>query len=247
MNEIHQIINLYWSIPKIEINILIFLNLLGSLLLGLCVGYERSYHGRAAGMRTYGLVCMASTGLIVILGYPNVWYGTGISGYTGDPTRVIQGIVTGIGFLGAGLIRMEGLTISGMTSAASIWSASAIGILVGLGFYGAAILLAVLSVFCMVIINKIEDILPSRPSILIHIRFEKNSNPNFDEWKEKAKQRGYVISENNLSTSVNDGILEWRFIAIAINNYQKENINQLTNEIMKINGISSCSLTPSKT
>ena len=48
----------YWSIPEVATNIVVFLNPLGALLLGLVVGYERSYHGRAAGMRTYGLVCL---------------------------------------------------------------------------------------------------------------------------------------------------------------------------------------------
>jgi putative Mg2+ transporter-C (MgtC) family protein len=50
----------YWSAPEIAANIVIFFNLIGALFLGLVVGYERAYHGRAAGMRTYGLVCMAS-------------------------------------------------------------------------------------------------------------------------------------------------------------------------------------------
>src|ERR1700740_3679569 len=93
----------YWSSGVLATNGVILLNLLGALLLGLMVGYERSYHGRAAGMRTYGLVCMASSALTVIVAYSGYWYG----GHAGlpanpDPTRVIQGIVTGIGFLGAG-------------------------------------------------------------------------------------------------------------------------------------------------
>ncbi len=54
---------------------MVFLNLFGALLLGMLVGYERSYHGRAAGMRTYGLVCMASAALTVIVGYSSFWYG----------------------------------------------------------------------------------------------------------------------------------------------------------------------------
>ena len=65
----------YWSATEVATNIIVFLNLLGALLLGLVVGYERSYHGRAAGMRTYGLVCMASAALTVIAGYPGYWYG----------------------------------------------------------------------------------------------------------------------------------------------------------------------------
>lgn len=63
----------YWSLPVLEINLLLFANLFGALLLGLLVGYERSYHSRAAGMRTYGIVCMASCALTVFAGYPGFW------------------------------------------------------------------------------------------------------------------------------------------------------------------------------
>ena len=65
----------YWSAPMIEANFFILLHLAGALALGLLVGYERAYHGRAAGMRTYGLVCMASAALTVIGGYSHFWYG----------------------------------------------------------------------------------------------------------------------------------------------------------------------------
>ena len=157
----------YWSAPEVAANIIVFLNPLGALLLGLIVGYERSYHGRAAGMRTYGLVCMASAALTVIVGYPAYWYG-GHSDLvpTSDPTRVIQGIVTGIGFLGAGVIMKEGFNISGLTTAASIWASSAIGILVGVGFYVAAILLTILSAGSMMWISRVEGWLPSRHVVM---------------------------------------------------------------------------------
>jgi putative Mg2+ transporter-C (MgtC) family protein len=65
----------YWSGPVVAANFFVLLHLLGALALGLMVGYERSYHGRAAGMRTYGLVCMASAALAVIGGYSQFWYG----------------------------------------------------------------------------------------------------------------------------------------------------------------------------
>ena len=129
----------YWSKHELFTNGLILLHLVGALLLGLLVGYERSYHGRAAGMRTYGLVCMASAALTIVSGYPEFWYGGGTGAIAPvDPTRVMQGVVTGIGFLGAGVIMREGFTISGLTTAASIWSSSVIGILVGAfaGYYG---------------------------------------------------------------------------------------------------------------
>src|SRR3954464_59535 len=118
----------YWSSSELATNAVILLNLFGALLLGLMVGYERSYHGRAAGMRTYGLVCMASCALTVIAGYPEFWYGgRGAHLATVDPGRIIQGVVTGIGFLGAGVIMRDGANISGLNTAASIWTVAAIG------------------------------------------------------------------------------------------------------------------------
>src|SRR5476649_2256231 len=152
----------YWSPAELATNGVILLNLLGALLLGLLVGYERSYHGRAAGMRTYGLVCMASAALTVLGGYPEFWYGGHGMVSGSDPTRVIQGIVTGVGFLGAGVIMREGFNISGLTTAASIWAVSVIGILIGVGFYAAAIMLALLSAGCMIWLSRLEAWLPSR-------------------------------------------------------------------------------------
>ena len=161
----------FWSHSALEVNAVVFLNLLGALALGLLVGYERSYHGRAAGMRTYGIVCMASAALTVFAGYPDHWYGGGHATVLGvmDPTRVVQGIVTGVGFLGAGVIMKEGLNISGLTTAASIWASCAIGVLVGIGFYGAAILLALLSAALMMWGSRIEGNLPSRHAIAVHV------------------------------------------------------------------------------
>ena len=168
----------YWSAPEVATNLVVFLNLLGAMLLGLIVGYERTYHGRAAGMRTYGLVCMASAALTVITGFPGFWYGGHASVVVGaDPTRVIQGIVTGVGFLGAGVIMKDGLNISGLTTAASIWASSAIGIMVGVGFYAAAILLTLLSAVSMMWVSRLENWLPSRQAVAIVLRFRNDFVP----------------------------------------------------------------------
>jgi putative Mg2+ transporter-C (MgtC) family protein len=136
--------------------LLVAFNLLGGLLLGMVVGYERSYHGRAADMRTYGLVSMASTALTVFACYAASWCGGAGVHVATDPTRVVQGVVTGIGFLGAGVIK-DGPNISGLTTAASIWAASAMGVLVGVGFYGAAIALAVLCVASLSLMHRLES------------------------------------------------------------------------------------------
>ena len=96
-------------------------------------GFERSYHGRPAGFRTHTLVCVASSALMLVTMYQSHWYPESFSGRVAlDPTRMAQGIMTGIGFLGAGVIFKEGLTVRGLTTAASIWITAAIGILAGM-------------------------------------------------------------------------------------------------------------------
>ncbi|MDV2453252.1 MgtC/SapB family protein [Xanthomonas hortorum] len=160
----------YGSSPAVSANVTVFLTLAGALLLGLIVGYERTFNGRAVGLRTYGLVCMASAALTT---YPSLWHGGHASAPAlADPMRVVQGVVTGIGFLGAGIIIKDGLNIRGLTTAASVWSSSVIGILVGVGFYGAAISLSALSLACMMWGHRLEKWLPTHAGIAVVVRFK---------------------------------------------------------------------------
>lgn len=207
----------YWSLPIVEINLLLFANLSGALLLGLLVGYERSYHSRAAGMRTYGIVCMASCALTVFAGYPGFWWGQADASHLAvDPTRVVQGIVTGIGFLGAGVIMRDGLSISGLTTAASIWATSAIGVLVGVGFYPAAILLALLSASLMMWGVKIEARLPALAAAGITLSFLPGHEP--DELAIKAAMRdwGYALAEGSLHIACQHQQVSWQFVLVAL-------------------------------
>jgi putative Mg2+ transporter-C (MgtC) family protein len=230
----------YWSASVVATNIVVFFNLLGALLLGLLVGYERSYHGRAAGMRTYGLVCMASAALTVIAGYPSYWYGGQLATVaTGDPTRVIQGVVTGVGFLGAGVIMKEGFNISGLTTAASIWASSAIGILVGVGFYASAMLLAVLSAVSMMWVSKLEGWLPSRQAVAIILRFRQGFTPREDVLRRVARERGYEIAGGSITIEFRDGRPEWRFVAVALGKGQGATIAELATELTGFDGVES--------
>jgi len=233
----------YWSAPTVATNIVVFLNLLGALLLGLLVGYERSYHGRAAGMRTYGLVCMASAALTVIAGFPAYWYG-GHAGVvaTADPTRIIQGIVTGIGFLGAGVIMKEGFTISGLTTAASLWASSAIGILVGVGFYVAAILLALLSGASMMWISRLEGWLPTRHAVAIVMQFRRDFLPREDVLRCMAMERGYELAPGSISIAYADGRAEWRFVALALSKGHAAPLSELAAELTRFEGVENFNL-----
>ncbi|MBI4984718.1 MAG: MgtC/SapB family protein [Rhodocyclales bacterium] len=231
----------YWSASEVATNIIVFMNLLGAMLLGLLVGYERSYHGRAAGMRTYGLVCMASAALVVIVGYPSYWYGRHVEGMTAtaDPTRVIQGIVTGVGFLGAGVIMKEGFSISGLTTAASIWASSAIGILVGIGFYAAGMLLALLSAVSMMWVSRLEGWLPSRPAVALVMRFRKDFEPREDVLRRVARERGYDVADGSISVSYEGGRPEWRFVAVALGKDVAAPLTVLAGELAKFEGVES--------
>ena len=233
----------YWTAPLVASNLIVFFSLFGALLLGLLVGYERSYRGRAAGMRTYGLVCMASAALTVIAGYPGDWYGGQVVvGLGADPTRIIQGIVTGIGFLGAGVIMKEGFNISGLTTAASIWAASAIGILVGVGFYLSAMLLALMSAVCMIWVPKVTNWLPARQAIAIVMRFRQGVSPTEQRLRDAAAKRGYEIAGGSISISVENGKMEWHFVAVAFNKTSGAPISELAHEMDQFEGLESFQL-----
>lgn len=186
----------YWSKPELVTNGILLLHLLGASAVGLLIGYERSYHGRAAGMRTYALVCVGSTILTVISGFPGHWFG-GLqqTPAAADPTRVIQGIVTGIGFLGAGVIMKEGFTIRGLSTAASIWVTAAIGIVIGIGFYGAAICATFISMAIMGGFRRLEKALPHQTILHLTLVYARDKAPPAAEVRGRMKVYGYEIAD----------------------------------------------------
>ncbi|OIP11938.1 MAG: methyltransferase [Caldiserica bacterium CG02_land_8_20_14_3_00_36_38] len=121
-----------------------------SFLLGGLIGFERERRNRSAGLRTHVLVAVGST-LITITSIQFFK----IFGMT-DPSRIAANIVVGIGFLGAGTIMKEGLTVRGLTTAASIWVASAIGLACGLGYYYPAIITSVITFLTLIFLRNIE-------------------------------------------------------------------------------------------
>ena len=102
--------------------------------LGLAVGFEREIHGHPAGLRTHMLVAAGSGLFTVLSAYGFEGVAKGISGTSPiDPTRIAAQIVSGIGFLGAGAILKDGVVIRGLTTAASLWATSAVGMAAGAG------------------------------------------------------------------------------------------------------------------
>ncbi|BFH65259.1 MULTISPECIES: MgtC/SapB family protein [Paenibacillus] len=134
----------------------ILLRLLLSVLLGGLVGLERERSNHAAGLRTHILVCMGSTLIIMLSIY-------GFSAFVHevniriDPARLASAVITGVGFLGAGTILFTGKSITGLTTAASIWVIAAVGLAIGAGFYFASIMATLLILLTLVVFNKLEQ------------------------------------------------------------------------------------------
>jgi putative Mg2+ transporter-C (MgtC) family protein len=234
----------YWSGSILAANGFIGLNLIGALLLGMLVGYERSYQGRAAGMRTYGLVCMASTALTLFAGFAPLWYGGQGAQALVDPTRVVQGVVTGIGFLCAGVIMKDGLSIRGLTSAASIWAVSAVGVLLGVGFYTAALLLALLCALSMSLLQNLEMRLPGRATLDMTLTFRPGIRPNLEEVAQVAQARGYRMLRESVTISFADNQCVWRFGAVAMERSRALSPALLADELSTFEGLAKFSITP---
>lgn len=118
----------------------LFLRLAMATILGGLVGLERERLDRAAGLRTHALVCVASALIMVVstYGFP-IPPGRDATGFGMDPSRIAAQVVSGIGFLGAGVIIFRGGTIRGLTTAATLWSVAGVGLAAGGGLYLAAI------------------------------------------------------------------------------------------------------------
>jgi len=234
-----DLLSTYWSTPEVTANVIASLNILGALLLGLLVGYERSYRGRAAGMRTYGLVCMASCALTVMTGFPEMWHGGHLSPLVTaiDPGRVIQGIVTGVGFLGAGVIMRDGLNISGLTTAASIWAVAAIGVLVGVGFYSAAITLTLFSAALMMWGAKIDHFLPSRHAAAVHLYFRPGFVPSESDLERIILSNGYSIAKGSFTIARQDTKHEWRFVVVSLGRGKGGSLINLSRTLSTAEGV----------
>lgn len=136
----------------------ILIRMLMASLLGGMIGLERDMHGRAAGLRTHILVSLGAA-IFTILS-ETIAHNATASGFTSDPGRIAAQIVTGIGFLGAGVIIKVGVNIRGLTTAACLWTAAAIGMAAGSGHYVIAVTAALIAMFGLVIMKLVERLYP---------------------------------------------------------------------------------------
>ena len=126
--------------------------LLVSVIIGSLIGIEREKHGRAAGIRTHILVCLGASLTAIIEIYVH-----DVLGVNGDVFRISAQVISGIGFLGAGMIILKGdNVITGLTTAAGVWATAIIGIAVGYGFYSGAVIATALFLSAIIFFSKLE-------------------------------------------------------------------------------------------
>jgi putative Mg2+ transporter-C (MgtC) family protein len=206
--------------------LVIAVRVIGALVIGAAIGFERTFHGRPAGFRTHALVCVASSLLMLVTVYQSHWMTeTPIDAIRVDPTRMAQGIMTGIGFLGAGVIFKEGLTVRGLTTAASIWITAAIGILVGIGFYFAAILGALATLAILAMFRWIERRLPSEYYAHHMLRFERDKVMAEEDLRNLVGKHGFSIA--NLSSRLTEGGKQFEY-RMVIRSQDRKNAEMLS-------------------
>jgi putative Mg2+ transporter-C (MgtC) family protein len=184
-------------------------------ILGGFIGLERESHGRPAGLRTHVLVSLGSC-LIMLISL----YGFSKSGLRYDPGRMAAQVISGIGFLGAGTILREGISVRGLTTAASLWCVSGIGLAIGCGYYSAASIATILAVITLVLLEFFEKKFLSPKTTTIEVTMQNKPG----ELAKICQALGDLgINIQNIDVEINeDKHLAQIVLMVDKKNYSKE-------------------------
>ena len=217
-------------------------HLLVALAAGGLIGFERSYHGRPAGFRTHTLVCVASSALMLITMYQSHWYPEVFAGRVAlDPTRMAQGIMTGIGFLGAGVIFKEGLTVRGLTTAASIWITAAIGILAGIGFYFPLILAVAITLGTLALFRWIENKVPGDLYAHLMVKFVADKAMSEEDLRRFLADHGFSVANLSYAGGAAAKCVEYQMVIRSRSGKQAQ---RLAESLVKAASVEEFRITP---
>jgi putative Mg2+ transporter-C (MgtC) family protein len=205
-----------------------------AIILAGAIGLEREIHGRMAGLRTHVMVCLGATSLILAAEFSQT-LNNGVGSVVFNPDRVTAGIITGIGFLGAGAILREENLVRGLTTAGCIWFVAALGIVIGKQFYALAICLTVAALIILILFRYIENWLPvlSYRKINIVIALE-----NYEEVGGKClkifSDAGVEVVDRKLmlDQKLNEAQINYNLMIKAGKDYQS-----IFQKIFKISGV----------
>lgn len=213
-----------------------------AIVAGGIIGLERTRHGRPAGLRTHALVCAASCLLMLFTVFQwDLLKAMPRDTIRVDPTRMAQGIMTGIGFLGAGVIMKEKFTVRGLTTAGSIWMTASIGIIIGIGLYFAAIFATLATITVLSMFRWIERVLPTQHYGKLMVKFKTPDTLEKDDVLKLLKTCG--VNGYAPSFHLDDEGRYFKYVmTIRTNNF--ENFNGLSNELKKLDVVKEFTLIP---
>jgi putative Mg2+ transporter-C (MgtC) family protein len=218
----------------------IVFKVVGAWVAGSLIGLERSFHGRPAGFRTHALVCLASA-LLMLLTSHEFLDGMPLETIRTDPTRMAQGIMTGIGFLGGGVIFKEGLTVRGLTTAASIWTTAAVGILFGAGMYLPALFGTLLTLGILAVFRRFETLIPSRFFAHYVVRFPKAQTPSETEVRRVLGDHGFKAANMSYGLTEDGTAFEYKTV---INSAKRVNAERLVEYLRTAENVKSFRVAP---
>ncbi len=219
----------------LDIDLIMTGKLLMSALLGGLIGLEREVHGRPAGFRTHLLVSLGACLFVMTsLHFHHLFgnlSGTGPSGV--DPGRIAAQVVTGIGFLGAGAIIRERASIRGLTTAACLWVAAALGVACGVGMFAVAILVTFLALASLLLLKNVENLLTRDTYISITIwSCFKDGQVNIIEDELIRSQVQVVRLTIEKDLSINELYLDY-----YVKSSQRGSVAGIIDSISKIEGV----------
>ncbi len=181
-----------------------FLRVVVAAICGIAIGYERKNRAKEAGIRTHCIVACAAALMMIVSKYG--FYDLILQGASGfsevklDPSRVASSIVSGVGFLGAGMIFVQKHTVTGLTTAAGIWATAGIGMAIGAGMYIIGILVTIFMIVAQILLHRDNKFL-STPHYKI-ITVKDVDLPGYQsELCEMLKSFGITIEDINVSCS----------------------------------------------
>lgn len=181
-----------------------YLPILGALVAGAAIGFEREYRSRPAGLRTHTLVALASALLMLAAVHQVRWMSdTPMDVVRIDPVRMAHGVLTGVGFLCGGVIFQQKGSVHGLTTAASLWMTSALGVLFGIGLFGLAMCGTVLTVALLSASRLLDRYLPQTNFVAVVVRSHRDAL--LDEAELRAMLAGCDLRGERLDHRLRDG------------------------------------------
>ena len=181
--------------------------LICGVVAGALIGAEREFQGKPAGLRTHTLVCFASA-LMTLVGLrlaewtavlpPDVQI-------VSDFARMPHAILTGIGFLGAGVIFREGTSVQGLTTAASLWLTAALGIVFGTGLLELGVIGTIIALAVLVLLRVVQRLSPPRPSVLLEVTILAESGHDGAWLQSEVRSQGLNLGPLSLRESALEG------------------------------------------